>query len=150
MEAMGNLTQITDATLHLMLKRAQEQRNLRNAIHILTRFRPIFELTYQLKRCLQQKNYSEFLQIYARIQYRARKSTGSVLRQVLDTATHIAKDANNCLLELFDHAMLPIETQVCGTEEFARFRVYAHLLCRIRPCKCWKRCNLQILSSSVV
>ncbi len=56
---MKNLKQITDSSLSVMLKRAKEQRRTRNTIQVLTRFRPIFEITSKMKESLTNKDYEK-------------------------------------------------------------------------------------------
>lgn len=110
-KAAETLTDITDSSLALMVQRAKEQRKLKNALHVLSRFRPILELTSQLKQSLQQAKYDPFVEAYQRLQFHALKSKQSVFQNVFKAVHAIAKQANDAILLQFETRILSVDQQ---------------------------------------
>lgn len=112
LDAMATLKQVTDSTLSVMLQRAKEQRRIRNTISVLSRFRPVFEITTKMKASLRDKNYEQLAEDYCRLKYHSSKSNISALQQVFTAAHAIAQAANAELLQHFDDTSLSVAEQV--------------------------------------
>ncbi|DAZ98212.1 TPA: hypothetical protein N0F65_005344 [Lagenidium giganteum] len=108
---MKNLKQVTDTTLSVMLKRAKEQRRIRNTLAVLARFRPIFEITTKMQESRQRKHYEKLAEDYVRLKFHSTKSNISALQQVFAAAHEIALATNAELLAYFDDVSLSVTDQ---------------------------------------
>lgn len=111
LDGMKALKQVADSTLSVMLQRAKEQRRIRNTISVLSRFRPVFEITTKMKESMANKNYEKLAEDYCRLKYHSAKSSISVLQQVFTAAHEIAQAANTELLQHFDDISLSVAEQ---------------------------------------
>lgn len=111
LDGMKALKQVTDSTLSVMLQRAKEQRRIRNTISVLSRFRPVFEITTKMKESMASKNYEKLAEDYCRLKYHSAKSNISALQQVFTAAHEIAQAANTELLQHFDDISLSVAEQ---------------------------------------
>nr|CCA16098.1 conserved hypothetical protein [Albugo laibachii Nc14] len=110
-KAAESLTSITNSSLKRMLQRVKEQRKLKNAIYVLGRFRPILEMTLQLKQSLHEAKFDQFVEEYKRLQFHAVKSNKSVFQQVFQAANAIAQQANDAILLQLDRNVVSVDQQ---------------------------------------
>lgn len=109
---MKALQDVTDSTLSVMLQRAKEQRHIRNTLAVLTRLRPVLDITTKMKESLQNKDYDKLAEDYCRLKYHSHKSNLVVLQRVFTAAHEIAASANSELLKHFDDFSLSVQDQV--------------------------------------
>lgn len=109
---MKALRQVTDSTLSVMLQRAKEQRRIRNTLSVLSRLRPVLDITTKMKESLQNKDYDKLAEDYCRLKYHSHKSSLSLLQRVFAAAHEIAATANTELLNHFDDFSLSVQDQV--------------------------------------
>lgn len=109
---MKALKQVTDSTLSVMLQRAKEQRRIRNTLSVLSRLRPVLDITTKMKESLQNKDYEKLAEDYVRLKYHSNKSNLAVLQKVFKAAHEIAASANAELLKHFDDFSLSVQDQV--------------------------------------
>lgn len=112
LDSVQTLKHVTDSTLSLLLQRAKEQRRIRNTLSVLSRFRPVFEITTKMKESLANRNYEKLADDYCRLRNHSSKASISVLQQVFTAAHDIALAANTELLEHFDDVSLSVAEQV--------------------------------------
>lgn len=109
---MKALKHVTDATLSVMLQRAKEQRRIRNTLSVLSRLRPVLEITTKMRESLENKDYDKLAEDYCRLKYHSHKSTLALLQRVFAAAHEIATAANTELLGHFDDFSLSVQDQV--------------------------------------
>lgn len=117
LDGTQTLKQVTDSTLSLMLQRAKEQRRIRNTLSVLSRFRPVFEITTKMKESLASRNYEKLADDYCRLKHHTAKANISVLHRVFTAAHEIAQTANTELLKHFDDVSLSVAEQVHTREQ---------------------------------
>ncbi|CEG47206.1 Sec5 subunit of exocyst complex [Plasmopara halstedii] len=99
-----NLHRVTDASLTVMLQRARKMRQIRHTLVVLTRMRPILELTSKMKVNLLLQDYDTLALEYTRLKHQSAKlaSLALPLKRVVTAGHDIAATANTELLQKFE------------------------------------------------
>ncbi|OQR81839.1 hypothetical protein THRCLA_11362 [Thraustotheca clavata] len=102
MNAFHSLKSTTDSTLSKMLKRCEEQRKIRHALAVLTRYRSLFEIPTRMRENMTNKQYTKLVENYLHVKSNANKVNMAIIKPVLDAAQKLAVEANEYLLKVLE------------------------------------------------
>ncbi|KAL4087173.1 hypothetical protein PRIC1_013071 [Phytophthora ramorum] len=110
---MKNLTRVADVSLAVMLQRAREQRRIRHTLAVLSRLRPILELTSKMKASLRIQDYDTLVVDYARLKHQSGKiaNLAAPLKRVVTAGHEIAATANAELLRRLEDMSASVADQ---------------------------------------